>query len=393
MYLTNDQERMLKGEYGIAIAESMNIIVKIGELYNADKLLKITSAQVSGISYKTIGEAGIKYLKHVSENAKVSVPTTLNPAGMDIEHWEKMKIIDDNFRSKQLEIVELYKKMGIKQSYTCTPYLGDNIPSFGDHIAWAESSAVIYANSIIGARTNREGGPLALASAITGYTSNYGMHIEENRKATIVFEIDRKIKDYSLLGAYIGDYAQEGIPYLIFNNVTKYLLKNLGAPMATWGSIAMYHIEGVTPEYKKNNLNGLERVKIDEKNLNEFLKKKIGNEGSPELIAFGCPLLSAREIKNLCKIITAKPKKSTSPEVWICTSRFMASKAKKEIAKLEKWGAKVLLDTCMVVSPIENLYGSTAVNSAKASYYLPKKSFSNQKIIYNTDKEIVEKYL
>ncbi len=392
MHLNKIEEKILKGEYGEERASALKLVVKIGELYNAEKLVKISSAQISGVSYKTMGDAGIEYLKMLSDKAEVSVLTTINPAGMDLKNWKKMGIITDKFRKNQIKITSYYEKLNIEPTYTCAPYLGDNVPSFGSHIAWAESSAIIYANSVLGARTNREGAPVALASAISGYTSYYGLHLKENRTPTDFFEIDKNVSDYSLLGAYIGDLVRNGVPYLKFGNVKTQELKNLGASMATWGSIGLYHIEGVTPEYKNYKYKN-KKIYVTEEDLINFKNKRIESGSEPELIAFGCPHLSVTEIKRLNKLITGKTRKSTSPDVWICTSRYIAKKAAKELHSLEKLGAKVLKDTCMVVAPIERGYKTTAVNSMKASYYLPKKSFCNQRIIYGKDIDIVRQFL
>jgi len=158
MYLTKDEESVLGGKHGESAQKAMELVVALGKIYNAENLVEITSAHISGASYKTIGDGGLKYLEDVSKDAKVKVTSTLNPMGMDRERWKEMKI-DPKFAKKQLRIVELYKKMGVRTVCTCTPYLGDNVPKLGDHVAWAESSALSFVNSYIGARTNREGGP------------------------------------------------------------------------------------------------------------------------------------------------------------------------------------------------------------------------------------------
>ncbi len=195
MYLTKEEELILAGEYGYALQKAMEILVALGDIYGADRLIPIKSAQVAGVSYKNIGDAGIEFLRDfVEAGAKVSVYTTLNPAGIG----------DDEFMEKQMEVLELYRKMGIEVTSTCTPYYGANLPPKfgGDHIAWSESSAVSFANSILGARTNREGGPSSLAAAIVGKTPNYGLHLDENRKATVIVDVKAKVKtfaDYSVL--------------------------------------------------------------------------------------------------------------------------------------------------------------------------------------------------
>ncbi|MCK4429401.1 MAG: DUF521 domain-containing protein, partial [Candidatus Aenigmarchaeota archaeon] len=179
MHLTNEEELMLKGEQGIVVSKCMKLLVKLGEIYGADKMIKISSSQAAGVSYKSIGDPGLEFLKgFADEGAKVRVPTFLNPAGMDLENWKELGFPAD-FAKNQLRIMDAFRKMGIVVTSTCTPYLAGNLPRFREHIAWSESSAVSFSNSVIGARTNREGGPSALAAAICGRTPNYGLHLWE----------------------------------------------------------------------------------------------------------------------------------------------------------------------------------------------------------------------
>jgi predicted aconitase len=185
MYLSSKEEKMYNGEYGDTVRKSMEILIALGDIYEAEHLVDISSAQISGVSYKTIGDAGLEYLEDLAtdKNAKAKVPSTLNPAGTDLDNWEELGFPIE-FVNKQNRIVDSYGALGISKTCTCTPYLVGNVPRFKDHVAWSESSAVAYLNSVIGARTNREGGPGALAAAICGKTPMYAYHLEENRKAT-----------------------------------------------------------------------------------------------------------------------------------------------------------------------------------------------------------------
>ncbi|MGB4579685.1 MAG: aconitase X, partial [Methanoculleus sp.] len=164
MYLDASDERVLAGEFGETPQKMMEILVALGDVYEAERLIPITSAQVSGASYKTIGEWGLAWLQ--SLDARVAVPTVLNPIGMPREGWREFGI-DEEFARNQALVVDAYRSLGIKLECTCTPYYL-NITGYGEHLAWSESSAVAYANSVLGARTNREGGPSALAAAIVG---------------------------------------------------------------------------------------------------------------------------------------------------------------------------------------------------------------------------------
>ena len=214
MYLRPDEERILNGEEGESRRKAMELLLALGKIYGAENTVAITSAHLSGASYKTIGEGGLKYLEdQVKGGASVTIPSTLNPVGMDLRRWNEMHISPE-FASKQKRIVELYGKMGIMTTCSCTPYVGPNLPKFGDHVAWAESSALSYVNSFIGARTNREGGPGALAAAILGRTANYGLHLDENRVPGVVIEADIDVR-FQLLPSGTGRGSKSAGKYLI----------------------------------------------------------------------------------------------------------------------------------------------------------------------------------
>ncbi|MFH0818255.1 MAG: aconitase X, partial [Candidatus Micrarchaeota archaeon] len=200
MHLTKEQLSILSGERGHAAKKAMGILAALGDIYGADKLIPVTSVQVAGVSYHNLGDAGLEFLEEMAQSGKSAVKTTLNPAGMDIEDWEDLGITSD-FAKKQIRIVQAFVKMGISPTLTCTPYLAGNNPKFKEHIAWSESSAVAYANSVIGAYTNREGGPSALSSSITGFTPNYGLHLEENRQAAKKIQVSAKVESISEFGA------------------------------------------------------------------------------------------------------------------------------------------------------------------------------------------------
>ena len=189
MKLTPDEQGMLNGDYGRATRKAMEILVALGTIYGAERMVPVTSVQISGVSYDNLGEAGLHFLSEMADGGgQTRVLTTLNPAGMDIENWQALGISAE-FAANQMRVIEAFARMNVITTCSCTPYLFGNVPHFGQHIAWAESSAVCYANSVIGARTNREGGPSALAAALTGVTPEYGFHLEENRRPGITVEV------------------------------------------------------------------------------------------------------------------------------------------------------------------------------------------------------------
>ncbi len=176
MLLTDEERAMLDGSAGRAAQKAMQILAALGEIYGAERLVPVSSVQISGVSYDNLGEAGLEFLDEMADGGgHARVLTTLNPAGMDVENWQAMGISPD-FARQQARVIEAFARMGVTTTCSCTPYLFGNLPHYGEHVAWAESSAVCFANSVLGARTNREGGPSALAAALTGRTPAYGLH-------------------------------------------------------------------------------------------------------------------------------------------------------------------------------------------------------------------------
>ncbi len=372
MYLTREEELALAGEYGYALQKAMEILVALGDIYGADRLIPIKSAQVAGVSYKNIGEAGVEFLRDfVEAGAKVSVYTTLNPAGIG----------DDAFMGKQREVLELYREMGIETTSTCTPYYGANLPKFGDHIAWSESSAVIFANSIIGARTNREGGPSSLAAAIAGKTPNYGLHLEENRKATVLVEVEAEVKsfvDYASLGYHLGKSLGNDVPY--FKNLRPErveFLKEMGAAMAATGSVALYHVEGETPEYRSAIGDNLEKVTVEDSDLKAVREAFSDDWSEIDMILIGCPHASLPEVKEVAELLSMRGRPLRVP-LFITASRAVKalSDALGYTETIERYNGKIVPDSCFVVSPIKGWYRGIATNSGKSAFYFRSFGFN-----------------
>ena len=214
MQLDPEDERILAGEDGETRQKMLELLVALGKVFGAERLVPIKSPQVSGASYKTIGKYGLDWLS--SLDAKAVVPAVLNPIGMPRTRWQEMGV-DPDFAEKQQAVVAAYERLGVRIDCTCTPYYLHET-RYGDHLAWSESSAVSYANSVIGARTNREGGPSALAAAIIGKTPCYGLHLDKNRVPQMVIDVhtdtsEWEIADFGALGFHAGKLAGNRIPY------------------------------------------------------------------------------------------------------------------------------------------------------------------------------------
>jgi hypothetical protein len=391
MYLSNAEERILAGDGGEVMERMFRLLVRLGEIYGADKMIPVNSAQVAGVSYKSLGDPGMEFLEdYAGKDARVKIVTFLNPAGTDIEDWKEMGV-PPGFAEKQLRIMSAFKKMGIVVSATCTPYLAGNLPRYREHIAWSESSAVAFSNSVIGARTNREGGPSALAAALCGVTPNYGLHLDENRKPEVLVNVEAKLEDnadFGALGYVVGKQVKNKIPF--FKGIKEAdtdQLKSLGAAMAASGAVALYHVEGMTPEAHLMQTGGLEKVSVSDKDLNEtFSKLSTGKE--PDIVILGCPHSSLKEIMTISRKLEGKKLKKP---LWVCTSRMVKEAANRMgfTQIIEDAGGKVVADTCMVVSPIEDMgYKTTAVNSGKAANYLP--GFCKQNVVFSRLDTLIE---
>ena len=392
MFLTKKEEQMCDGEFGETIRKSMDILVALGDIYGASKLVDITSAQFSGVSYKTIDQAGLEYLEDLaSEEFEYSgINASLNPPGTDLDNWESLGFPRE-FSIKQNQIVDAYGKLGISKTCTCTPYLVGNVPRFRDHVSWSESSAVAYVNSVIGARTNREGGPAALAAAIVGKTPLYGFHLEHNRKANLIVNVNTELSgaDWGALGYIVGKMVGGGVPYFkVENTPTNNDLKTLGAALASSGSVALYHMENVTPEWDNADKTEVEdHMFVNEKDILETRQKLTTTDREADLICLGCPHASLEEIKQVANIVQGKRIRN---KLWICTSVSVKATADRMgyTKTIENAGGNVVCDTCMVVAPIEEMgFEVIGVNSAKAANYVP--SMCGLDVVYDDVEKLI----
>ncbi|OGS49534.1 MAG: hypothetical protein A3K65_04580 [Euryarchaeota archaeon RBG_16_68_12] len=386
MRLTARQKEMR--DLGTAAHKTaMKLLVALGDVYGADRLIRVTSAHVAGASYKMVGDPGLEFIEDFAKDARVAVPTTVNPLGMDLERWREQGV-PDGFAAKQVRIAEAYRAMGVRESFSCTPYLIGNRPRFGDHVAWAESSAACFANSVIGARTNREGGPSALASAVTGFTPNYGLHLDEGRRATAIVDVKARIQGmgFSLLGLHVGREVGGGIPYFRGLKGTEADLKWLSASVASASDCAMFHIERVTPEWKRARPKGLPRFTVTERDL-KAVRREFTTGTDADIIGLGSPQLSAEELRQVADLMTKYPPRIP---VWVFTSRAARQEAIGPVLRIEVLGGRVLADTCLEVTLIENVSKTVATPSGKGAVYLPV--LCGQKVVMEDVERLLRRY-
>ncbi|MBI9046231.1 MAG: aconitase X catalytic domain-containing protein [Anaerolineaceae bacterium] len=398
MNLDEKQLELLNGKGGKAAQKAMQILHTLGNIYQAACMVPVRSVQIAGVSYANLGEAGLDFLQQMADGgAKVRVLTTLNPAGMDIENWQKLGISED-FAHNQIRVIEAFESMGVTTTCTCTPYLSGNLPAYRQHIAWAESSAVCFANSVLGARTNREGGPSALASAITGVTPKYGMHLDENRKPTFHFQVDANIdgsQQFGALGKVIGEKIEalnERVIPLISGIEMASIeeLKSFCASIATYGGIPLFHMQGITPEAELYSIPARSETIIQSEidlavqSLNEPMDEEV------DFVSLGCPHLSIHEISRIAELLEGK---KVNREFWITTSRptKMISDMMGYTNLIEESGAKFAVDTCCVVAPIKGRFNVLATDSAKACYYAYSKN--NFKTVFLPFEDVVAEAL
>jgi predicted aconitase len=404
MNLTQEQQAMLDGVHGPAPRKAMQILSALGTIYAAERMLPVTSVQVAGVSYENLGEAGLEFLSELAENGgKARVLTTLNPAGMDIESWQTLGISEE-FAENQGRVLAAFARMGILTTCTCTPYLSGNLPHFGQHIAWSESSAVCFSNSVIGARTNREGGPSALAAALTGFTPAYGLHFDHERQPVVTVRVQADLAVpgdaprtylFGALGRAIGEkLAASGLRPVPFiqgiERASLEELKSFCASIATYGGTALFHMEGITPE-STSVVIPAETLSITWFDLDEALQAlNDGTSAEVDFVSLGCPHLSLAEIARLAVLLEGQ---QVVKEFWITTSR-----PNKQVADrmgytqvIEASGAKFAVDTCCVVAPIKGRFHTLATDSAKACYYAYAKN--KFKTVFKSFDQVVEEAL
>jgi len=381
MHLTKEEEKMLNGEEGYAVRKSMEILVALGDIYGAERLIKVGSVQVAGVSYHNLGDAGLEFLNELAKDGRVKVLTTLNPAGMDLENWRQLGISEE-FAEKQKMVIEAFEKMGILISCTCTPYLIGNLPRYGEHVAWSESSAVTFANSVIGAKTNREGGPSALAAAFVGKTPCYGLHLDENRVPDIHVQVNArlaKFSDWGALGYSIGKKAENKIPYITgIKDAEVDELKSFCASVVTYGSKPLFYMQGITPG-AENHQPPRDVVTIEDDDIKEAYASINDEVTDIDFVCVGCPHCSIKEIAEIAELLQDK-KIAANTEFWVATSRSAKQIADKRgyTEVIESAGGKFACDTCMAVAPLKGRFKALATTSAKGCYYSRQNSMKTK---------------
>jgi len=379
-------DALLRGEEGPAAQLAMRILVRMLPVYNTGHFLDISAAHIDSTLFQ--GNATLEYAEHLSKlGAKVCVPTTLNVSGVDEHGWHAWNV-PAGWAEKARRQMVAYQSMGCIPTWTCAPYQESVRPTQGQQIAWGESSAVVFANSVLGARTERYPDLLDICAAITGRVPAAGLHLEENRAGQVLFYLDdiaptvqQSDTFYGVLGHFVGKEVREDIPVLhgIQTVPTEDQLKTLGAAMASSGSVALFHMVGITPEAPtcEEAFHGhtpLRTVHVTMEYLHAAWNELSTAEGENlELVALGSPHFSLDEFKKLAPLLkghTCHPK----VRFLVTASRVVKALATRMgyVDAIEQFGGSITVDTCILTTPmLDKKIHTIMTNSPKYAYYAP----------------------
>ncbi len=372
----------LGGEFGEARRLCMELVVAVGRSEGAPHMTDIKSAHIDGCLYH--GDAGLDFARALVEGGgAVAVPTTLNVSSLDLLHPELYRG-EPGTAAKARRLMDAYVDLGCRSTWTCAPYQLTDRPGLGDQIAWGESNAIVFANSVLGARTNRYGDFLDICCAITGRAPMTGLHTDSGRKATLVVELELTdaVLDhdlaYALIGHVVGRLAGTGVPALVGldHRASEDRLKSLGAAAASSGSVAMFHAVGVTPEAADlesvlADSADLERRKISLADLTEARDELSSPTGRLGAVSIGTPHMSLLELTHLARLVEGR--RSKVP-FYANTARETLALAEERglVAGIENAGVTLVTDTCTYITPIMGeVRGDLMTNSGKLAYYAP----------------------
>jgi predicted aconitase len=377
MYLTKEEERILDGELGKGTQKALELLVAIGDAYDAEKMIPISRAHAA-----SSGQEGDLYFVELlaSGGARCRVPTSTNPV-YDIKYFDSLFEVPKDEGEVARRVMEAYKRIGAILSWSCIPYMAENIPLYGETVAFSESSATPYVNSVIGAKTNREAAQSALAAGIIGKTPKYGLHIKENRRGTHLVKVETPLKDefdYTLLGYYVGKRIGYGIP--VFSGITRQPSTeefiNFCAMSNVSGAISMFYIPGFTVEAStvEEAFQGdtpKDKISVTDRDLKQAFEELQTASGKIDFVMLGCPHYTLKQVEEVARLLNGK-KIHKDVAFWLCTSATTRLLAERNgyVNIIEKSGGHVVVDTC-IDEPCwiayKNQVGMT--DSPKCAYY------------------------
>jgi len=362
MQLTKEEEKIISGESGETLASAYRILLAIGNATEATKLIPIKWAHLSGVNYNTVGDAGVEFLEKFSTEVKVKVKTTLNPMGFD---RNKPGDMSDYFVKQQMSIIKSYHSMGATPSFTCIPYEIFEIPVKKSAVSFAESSAAIFSNSILGLLTNKESALSALASSVTGKAPYSDLRVAELRNPKATIKPDFKLMtelDYGLLGYFGGKTVKESC--VAFDGIEKkpemIKAKALSASLGTSGSCGMFTIGDPTKEV----------ISFGKQELNT-IKDELNTAEEGDIITLGSPQLGLNELNLLSDLVEGK--KFTKRCMIFCPRAIHQQAVQIGIThKIIKAGGEFICDSCTCLTPLvtRDDVDSVITNSIKCAYYM-----------------------
>ncbi len=398
MHLDSGQEKLLRGEGGEAKQLAMEIVTKVGDAVGAESLVPIKSAHVLA-HYSSLHDAGIEVLERFARGGgRFGVSTTVDPASIDLENWESFGVPKE-FARQQLRLCQAYARLGGIQCWTCVQYQVCNFPKAGETVAWAESSSVVFANSVIGCRSNKITAGMDFACAILGVTPKFGMLNDENRIAKVAFTvaIDHPSDlDYRSIGFFIGRQAGSRVPALggLPKGVSSDDLKHLGAAAAAAGPVTMIHYLGITPGSssldKATAGEEVEKIDVTRAEL-EDVEGELNQTGeAPDLVAFGVPHLSVAELGQLAKMLEGRRlKRRTKMYAYTSSQAYEMATRTGIRADIEAAGARISHSTDAEISPLKAMgFSVVLTNSAKLAEIIS--SEGEVKIRYAGMRDIIQ---
>jgi predicted aconitase len=386
LQLTDRDQALLAGDFGPAARLAQAIVVRMAELQGAAALLDITAAHIDSTIY--IGEAGLEFAERLAGlGARVAVPASLNVSGLDEHGWQGWSVPPD-WAAKAQRQMAAYQSMGTIPTWTCAPYQTELRPSFGQQIAWGESNAIVFANAVIGARTERYPDLLDICCAITGRVPAVGLHLDENRAGQVLFELqgvppELQADDsfYPVLGHLLGSVAQDRVPVVtgLLVQPSEDQLKALGAAAASSGTVALFHLVGMTPEAPSLDaaMRGRtpeQRVSVTRGSLRAARRELTTAGGAAlDLVVLGSPHFSLAEFGQLAPLLAGR-ERHARVRFLVTSSRAMVHLAEKAgyLGALRAFGGQITVDTCILASPmLPSEVKTLMTNSAKYAYYAP----------------------
>jgi predicted aconitase/predicted aconitase with swiveling domain len=387
LQLSTGDQTVLAGEHGKASQVAMQILVRMARIQGANRLLDVSQAHIDGCVYN--GPSSLRFARKLNEwGAQVRVPTTLNSISVDQRRWRQQGI-EESFGEPASQLGDAYMQMGAQMSYTCAPYLLDTAPKFGEQIVWAESNAVVYANSVLGARTQKYADFMDICIALTGRAPYCGSHMDAGRLPTlaIVIEPPTNADDayWPLLGYHVGLLAVNDIPILYGLEKTAPSsddLKGFSAAFATTSSASMFHISAVTPEssiahqHVQAKLSHAAIAQVNNKVLSaSWHELNTATQSKVDVICLGNPHFSLSECSALATLCSGR-QKHNDVKIYVTLGRAIYNKASESgfVDALENFGVEFITDTCwcMLTKPvIPELAQVLMTNSGKYAHYAP----------------------